>query len=42
MECNKIDDMNMVACDECDKWAHYQCVGVGPGIENFDWSCRFC
>lgn len=42
MECTRIDDMYMVQCDDCDKWAHYQCVGVGSEIENLNWCCRFC
>lgn len=42
MECTELDDMNMVQCDECDGWAHFRCVGVGPEIEYSDWRCKLC
>lgn len=42
MECSDMDNSKMVQCDDCDRWAHFQCVGVGPEIENLDWSCKLC
>lgn len=42
MECWDLDNSNMVQCDQCDRWAHFLCVGVGPEIENSDWSCKLC
>ena len=31
--CEEADNMEMVQCDACDKWAHYLCASVGPDIE---------
>lgn len=42
IECVQLDNVNMVQCDLCDSWAHFECVGVGPEIEDKDWSCRLC
>lgn len=40
--CKKAETMDMVQCDDCDKWFHYHCVGVGPTIVHLDWSCYVC
>lgn len=41
-ECGKYDYSKMVQCDQCDKWSHYICAGVGDEIQNIDWSCPRC
>lgn len=42
IECNEIDNMHMVQCDICDRWAHFECVGIDPGIESEDLCCELC
>ena len=37
MECEKVDNLHMVQWDECDRWAHFQCVGISSEIEDLDW-----
>ena len=41
----KDDDMKMrkcwLGCDSCDKWFHYQCVGL-RSIPKGYWSCKYC
>ena len=32
----------MVACDKCDKWYHFKCVGVDESIAKQDWLCFKC
>lgn len=32
--CTNEDTIEMVQCDRCDKWSHYDCVGVGKEVEN--------
>ncbi|KAJ6647996.1 hypothetical protein Bhyg_03221, partial [Pseudolycoriella hygida] len=32
----------MVQCDECDRWYHFHCVGVGPEIEDIEFVCNAC
>ena len=29
----------MVQCDACDKWYHFECVGVNSDVANVSWSC---
>uniref|UniRef100_A0A336K5T5 CSON002271 protein n=1 Tax=Culicoides sonorensis TaxID=179676 RepID=A0A336K5T5_CULSO len=35
---------NMVQCDRCDLWVHYNCAGVGPEVEHdsFKFICKSC
>ncbi|XP_062708532.1 uncharacterized protein LOC134288256 [Aedes albopictus] len=40
--CRGMDTDEMVQCDDCQKWHHFQCVGVTQQIENFPWSCAKC
>ncbi|XP_053699271.1 uncharacterized protein LOC128746246 [Sabethes cyaneus] len=40
--CREEDTDEMVQCDSCSKWHHFQCVGVTQEIENFPWSCAKC
>lgn len=40
--CNKCklkDTERMVQCDSCDKWFHFECVGVNSDVANVSWSC---
>lgn len=40
--CDKPDNMDMVQCDICDKWFHFNCVGVTQEISGYEWSCQEC
>lgn len=40
--CNELDSDEMVQCDKCDGWQHFQCVGVNKEIENVQWMCEKC
>lgn len=40
--CRGEDTDEMVCCDRCEKWHHYQCVGVTAYIEQHPWSCAKC
>lgn len=40
--CRGPDAGNMVQCDVCDKWHHFDCVGVTEEVENQSWSCPKC
>lgn len=33
---------DMVQCDACDRWVHYECVGVGDSVANRSWVCPMC
>lgn len=40
--CNKCglkDTDRMVQCDRCDKWFHFECVGVNSDVANVSWYC---
>ncbi|XP_073994334.1 TBP-associated factor 3 isoform X2 [Rhodnius prolixus] len=40
--CNRPDDGSpMIACDSCDLWFHWVCVGIQEPPES-DWYCRKC
>lgn len=41
-ECDDEDDMEMVMCDNCEKWLHYRCAGVGPEVIDVYWICHRC
>lgn len=40
--CDYEDTLSMVQCDVCDRWAHFECVGVDGRIEKLPWSCLMC
>ncbi|XP_055636734.1 uncharacterized protein LOC129775721 [Toxorhynchites rutilus septentrionalis] len=40
--CNEPDDEQMVACDRCETWWHFACVGVGESISAKDFLCPKC
>ena len=33
---------DMIECDDCGKWFHYECVGITKGQEPETWSCINC
>lgn len=40
--CSRPDDGSpMIACDMCDLWFHWTCVGIQEAIES-DWYCNIC
>ncbi|XP_055612596.1 uncharacterized protein LOC129759214 [Uranotaenia lowii] len=43
-KCTRKDDSNMVCCDSCDAWEHYECAGVSDSISEPDrsWKCSNC
>nr|XP_029715883.1 histone deacetylase complex subunit CTI6-like [Aedes albopictus] len=40
--CGGGDTDDMVQCDQCDGWHHYNCVGVTDEVVNQSWSCTNC
>ncbi|XP_055622739.1 uncharacterized protein LOC129766247 [Toxorhynchites rutilus septentrionalis] len=40
--CHGENTNQMVRCDVCQKWHHYQCVGVTQVSEKQPWSCAKC
>lgn len=40
--CGEPDDDNMVQCDDCSFWYHFECVNCDSSIENVSWSCSEC
>ncbi|XP_055633384.1 uncharacterized protein LOC129773764 [Toxorhynchites rutilus septentrionalis] len=40
--CDGPDTDDMVQCDQCDGWYHYDCVGVSDEVVNQSWSCTNC
>lgn len=40
--CSDVDNMDMVQCDSCDRWFHYECVGVTDSVADRVWCCQFC
>lgn len=35
--------VEMVQCDGCDRWVHYECVGVGDSVRDvMVWLCLIC
>lgn len=40
--CNEPDNNDMVQCDTCDDWQHYECAGVSSDIENVEFECNKC
>ncbi|XP_058817021.1 uncharacterized protein LOC131680319 [Topomyia yanbarensis] len=44
-ECNKCDGSDteeMVSCDDCQAWFHFECVGESPGVEERPFQCEKC
>ncbi|XP_053686412.1 uncharacterized protein LOC128735954 [Sabethes cyaneus] len=40
--CQLPDCDEMVCCDDCERWYHFECVGVNEDVANYDWSCPEC
>ncbi|XP_062702120.1 uncharacterized protein LOC109431695 [Aedes albopictus] len=40
--CNLPDSSEMVSCDKCAQWFHFECVGVNANVANRSWSCPGC
>ena len=40
--CNGASYGDMIECDDCGKWFHYECVGITKGQEPETWSCINC
>jgi len=40
--CTNDNTEEMVSCDVCDAWAHYDCAGVTADILDFPWHCLTC
>uniref|UniRef100_A0AAG5DFX4 PHD-type domain-containing protein n=1 Tax=Anopheles atroparvus TaxID=41427 RepID=A0AAG5DFX4_ANOAO len=40
--CERPDNDDMVACDDCNAWFHFECVGVDQTVESREWSCSTC
>lgn len=40
--CRNVDTPEMVQCDYCNLWYHFECVGVTSDIEYEDWLCGRC
>jgi hypothetical protein len=38
----KLNSMNMVQCDRCTSWFHWNCVGVTASVNLREWSCKRC
>ena len=40
--CDETDNDEMVSCDDCQSWFHFNCVNVDSTKEDKDWSCEKC
>lgn len=40
--CKNADTEQMVQCDLCDQWFHFECVNVTKEISNVPWTCETC
>ncbi|XP_055842840.1 uncharacterized protein LOC129909789 [Episyrphus balteatus] len=40
--CTNADNEDMVQCDSCNDWHHFECVGANADIEDKDWYCPKC
>lgn len=40
--CKNDNNEEMVSCDICKSWAHYECAGVSAEILEFAWHCAQC
>ena len=41
-KCDKADSDDMVQCDACDKWFHFECAAVVASIAEQDQLCTSC
>lgn len=41
-KCGKDPNDEMVSCDKCRKWFHYECVEVDATIQEKSWHCNDC
>ncbi|XP_073814325.1 uncharacterized protein [Musca autumnalis] len=41
-KCSEVANDDMVQCDKCDKWYHFNCVGVNSSVSEVSWSCDGC
>jgi PHD-finger len=41
-KCPEVDMDEMVACDLCETWFHYDCVDVDASIADRSWKCGGC
>ena len=42
IKCVAPDNDEMVQCDICDRWCHFECANVKADIANKDWVCSVC
>ncbi|XP_055585330.1 uncharacterized protein LOC129738161 [Uranotaenia lowii] len=43
MYCEEVDsEDDMVQCDMCSFWSHYQCAGVTEAVKSVPWNCTKC
>lgn len=40
--CERADTQEMVQCDTCDEWHHFDCVGVDHTVAERSWLCPRC
>ncbi|XP_065085173.1 uncharacterized protein LOC135707298 [Ochlerotatus camptorhynchus] len=40
--CRLPDSNDMVSCDDCERWFHFDCAGVNEDVANHNWSCQEC
>ena len=40
--CRKKSFGNMIECDECKEWFHYECVGIDEDDVPEEWKCEEC
>lgn len=41
-KCSERDNDDMVQCDGCDHWYHFECVGVDNNVADVSWNCEHC
>lgn len=42
VKCDEPDTEDMVQCDDCDDWWHYECAKVKDEVKDNLWSCSAC
>lgn len=42
LKCDGLDNEEMVQCDICDMWIHYECAGVDSSIQYKQFQCDAC
>ncbi|XP_055604612.1 uncharacterized protein LOC129752852 [Uranotaenia lowii] len=41
--CTRTDSAdNLVGCDDCSAWAHFDCAGVNASVKDKSWKCNTC